>query len=254
MGEEVKECSLGVQRYPLPFPLNTQGWVKPHRPLPALLSAPGRRQTSQGWGSPAEIPPSVPHLLSGMTSAPGEKEAWEWGDTPGGMGDLIPLSLFAAPVFSSFRKMEQVFLTRHISTFFLEDTIKNRGKLEQREVWDGPALDMGLKEGSRTRGHIHTNKREHPRTCVLLSVHPEMPRRRDGGTERARNGRKETEGEGHPEMPSVPPPGIGGRELVRGLVPSGSLRGKGEGWAPQPGLEDAHFCSPPHPEGWELRV
>ena len=68
------------------------------------------------------------------------------GDVPGGMGNFMPLSLFAAPVFSSFRKMEQVFLTRHISTFFLEDTIKNRGKLEQREVWDGPALDMRLKE------------------------------------------------------------------------------------------------------------
>ena len=68
------------------------------------------------------------------------------GDVPGGMGNFMPLSLFAAPVFSSFRKMEQVFLTRHISTFFLEDTIKNRGKLEQREVWDGPALDMSLKE------------------------------------------------------------------------------------------------------------
>lgn len=45
-------------------------------------------------------------------------------------------------------------------------------------------------------------------------------------------------------MPSVPPRGIGGRELVRGLVPSRSLRGKGEWRALQPGLEDFHFCGP----------
>lgn len=88
------------------------------------------------------------------------------------------------------------------------------------------------------------HKHEHTGTSVLLSVHPEMQRCSDGETERARNGRKETEGEGHPEMPSVPPPGIGGREVVRGLVPSGSLRGKGEGWAPQPGRKDSHFCCP----------
>lgn len=62
-----------------------------------------------------------------------------------------------------------------------------------------------------------------------LSVHPERQRCGARETESARNGRKEMEEEGHPEMPSVPPPGIGGRELVRGLVPSGSLRGKGEG-------------------------
>lgn len=153
-----------------------------------------------------------------------------------GRGNFIPLGLFPAPVFSSFRKMEQVFLTRHVSTFFLEDTIKNRGKLEQREVWDGPAPDIGLEEVQHTRVHIHTSKHEHTGTYMLLSVHPEMRRCSNGETERARNGRKETEGEGHPEMPSVPPPGIGGRELVRGLVPSGSLRGKGEWWVPQPDL------------------
>lgn len=112
-------------------------------------------------------------------------------------------------------------------------------------MWDGPASDIGLEEVQHTRVHIHTNKHEHTGTCVLLSVHPEMRRCSDGETERARNGRKETEGEGHPEMPSVPPPGIGGRELVRGLVPSGSLRGKGEWGVPQPGLEDSHFCCPP---------
>lgn len=117
--------------------------------------------------------------------------------------------------------------------------------MEQREVWDGPASDIGLEEVQHTRVHIHTNKHEHTGTYMLLSVHPEMRRCRDRETERARNGRKETEGEGHPEMPSVPPPGIGGRELVRGLVPSGSLKGKGGmvGTSARPGR--LPFCCPP---------
>ena len=93
--------------------------------------------------------------------------------------------------------------------------------MEQREVWGGPASDMGLKEAPRTRVRMHRSRREHAGTFVLLSVHPETQRRGDRETERARNGRKETEGEGHPEMPSVPPPGTGGGELVRGPVPPG---------------------------------
>lgn len=104
--------------------------------------------------------------------------------------------------------------------------------MEQREVWDGPVSDIGLKEVQCTHVHRHTNKQEHTGTYMLLCVHSEMQRYSDRETERARNGRKEREGEGHPEMPSVPPPGIGGRESVRGLVPSGSLGGKGEWWAP----------------------
>ena len=68
--------------------------------------------------------------------------------------------------------------------------------MEQREVWGGPASDMGLKEAPRTRVRMHRSRREHAGTFVLLSVHPETQRRGDRETERARNGRKETEGEG----------------------------------------------------------
>lgn len=52
-------------------------------------------------------------------------------------------------------------------------------------------------------------------------------------------------------MPSVPPRGIGGRELVRGLVPSRSLRGKGE-WRALQAWKTSIFAA--HTSGWERRA
>lgn len=105
---------------------------------------------------------------------------------------------------------------------------------------------------ARKRHNTHVSAgpgagREHAGTYVLLSAHPETRRRGDRDTERARNGRKETEGEGHPEMPSVPPPGIGGRALVRGLVPPGLRAGQGGGG--RPGQAGGLPSAPPPPPG-----
>lgn len=99
---------------------------------------------------------------------------------------------------------------------------------------------MSLKEVPHVCPHTHKQ------ALTRWDMHAPLCTQRcsDGERERARNGRKETKGEGHPEMPSVLPRGTGGRELVRGLVPSRSLRGKGEWQALQPGLEDFHFCCP----------
>lgn len=46
--------------------------------------------------------------------------------------------------------------------------------MEQREVWDGPASDMGLKEIQHVCPHTYEQALAH--TCVLLSVHPEIQR------------------------------------------------------------------------------
>lgn len=104
--------------------------------------------------------------------------------------------------------------------FFLEDTIKSRGN------WNRGRCGLGLPQTWAAKG-CHTCVRVTPTsvntgggTGIHPSAHPERLRCSDGERERARNGRKEMGGEGHPEMPSVPPRGIGGRELVRGLVPS----------------------------------
>lgn len=76
---------------------------------------------------------------------------------------FLPLS------FLPLEKWNKFFSLDTFQLFFLEDTIKkNRGKLEQREVWDGPSLDIGFKEVQHTRVHIHTNKHEHTGTCMLL--------------------------------------------------------------------------------------
>lgn len=69
-----------------------------------------------------------------------------FGGCTWGYGKLHSFQSVCCPCLFFLQKNGTSFSHSTHFNFFLEDTIKNRGKLEQREVWDGPALDMSLKE------------------------------------------------------------------------------------------------------------
>lgn len=123
------DTSLGGETHPLPSPLDTEEWVKP----PKVSQTPTNFAFCRQEAIPCSVDkgalgksfyPSQPKNDLGSVGLRSPSQPTTEGDRrvgvgiPEGMGNFIPLRLFPAPVFSSFRKMEQVFLTRHVSTFF----------------------------------------------------------------------------------------------------------------------------------------